>query len=71
MNEATTSLQPLKSAMKRRRLTPAWIRGKIETLEAPAEAAQMPPRRKAAAAAKWNGLSITTPHFNSKKLTRL
>ncbi|WP_197082262.1 hypothetical protein [Rossellomorea marisflavi] len=42
--------------MKRRRLTPAWIRGKIETLEALAEAAQMPPRRKAAAAAKWNGL---------------
>jgi len=49
-------LQPLKSAMKRRRLTPAWIRGKVETLEAPAEAAQLPPRRKAAAAAKWNGL---------------
>ncbi|MDR4935661.1 hypothetical protein RGU11_04595 [Rossellomorea marisflavi] len=64
-------LQPLKSAMERRRLTPAWIRGKVETLEAPAEAAQLPPRRKAATAAKWNGLSITTPHFNSKKLTRL
>ncbi|GLI86019.1 hypothetical protein ANABIO32_37880 [Rossellomorea marisflavi] len=50
------TLQSSKSAMKRRRLTPAWIRGKVETLEAPAEAAQMPPRRKAAAAAKWNGL---------------
>ncbi len=42
--------------MKRRRPTPAWIRGKVETLEALAEAAQMPSRRKAAAAAKWNSL---------------
>ncbi|MGX1263152.1 hypothetical protein RKD55_000956 [Rossellomorea marisflavi] len=56
--------------MKRRRPTPAWIRGKVETLEASAEAAPLPPRWKAAAAAKWNGLITTTPHFISEKSTR-
>ncbi|MEW4307809.1 hypothetical protein [Rossellomorea marisflavi] len=46
------------------RPTPAGIRGKVETLQAQAEAAQLPPRRKAAGR---SGTERTLPFFTPIK----